>query len=112
MPSPAAPTQIAPLASSAIATTSRAGPAVTRPDPQLAASGLEERCELAGGDRGRIERVVAEDDELIAVVAIEPVLRPEPHEATTVLHDGRDDVLGEAVGDREVSERDALLRAE
>ena len=62
-------------------------------NPQLPATILEDGRDLAVGDRCRIERVVAEDDELIAVVAIEAVLRSEPHEAAPVLDDCGDGIL-------------------
>src|SRR5688500_9919962 len=57
-----------------------------RADPQLTAAVLEQCRDLAVGDRRRVERVVAEDGELIAVIPIQPVLGAEPHEPTPVLH--------------------------
>jgi hypothetical protein len=47
---------------------------------------------------------VAEDGEGGAVVAVQAVLGAEPEEALTVLDDGVDDVVGEAVGGGEVEE--------
>ena len=55
-------------------------------------------------EAGGIVGVMAVDGETIAVVAVQPVIGPEPHEAVAILEDGPYRALGEALLDGEVLE--------
>src|SRR5690606_38090741 len=81
-------------------------PAREGPDPAVPVGVLMERGDVAARERRGIEGVVAENDELVTVVAVEPVLRPDPHEPLPVLEEGVDGVLREPVLDGEVAKAD------
>ena len=79
-------------------------PARERADPDTSVAIFEEGGDVAARERRGVEGVVAEDDERVPVVAVEPVLRPDPHEPLAVLEEGVDGVLREPIFDRQVAE--------
>ena len=55
----------------------------------------------------RVRRVVAILDDGVAVVAVEPVVRAEPHEAGAVLKERLHSLVGQPLLDGDVGERDS-----
>ena len=73
-------------------------------DPQFARACEVYAVDERGADRRRIPGVVAERFEIVAVVAVEPFGRPEPHQPRTVLCHGENHFVRQSRVDREVGE--------
>ena len=65
--------------------------------PEIALLVFVKRMNVVVAQTRRVQRVVAECLELVTVVPVESVFRPEPHESLAVLQDRHDGILGQAV---------------
>ena len=72
-------------------------PAAIRCDPQLASLILRQRPDIVGAEAVGIAGSVSINREVVAIISIQAVLRPEPHEAVTILQDAVDRALAEAL---------------
>ena len=70
-------------------------------DPEDAGLIYEKRGDVIRRQGGGALRIVTEDGENVAVVPIEPLIRPEPQEALFILEKGLDDRLRRAASDKE-----------
>ena len=79
-------------------------------DPQHTRSVFVERVyiDIVIGERSLLLRIVFKDRKPVAVVAVEPIYRPDPHEALTILEDTRHGVDGQAERHVETLKSDAL----
>ena len=83
--------------------------AALRPDPQIAAAVFEQRQDPVVAEARRVLRIVPPDLELVAVEAVESVLRADPDEAVPILQDGVHVLLRQAFVEGQPVEADVQL---
>src|SRR5690606_4810138 len=74
------------------------------PHPEDSLAVLVDALEVVVGEAVGVVRIVAQDAEAVAVVAVEPVFGGEPEEADPVLEDALDDALRESLVERDALE--------
>ena len=78
-------------------------------DPEVAAHIGIQGQDVAVGEGVGVFLIVGEGGEVVAVVAVEPLLGAEPHEALAVLGDAQHAVLGEPIADAEAFKLEGAL---